>query len=54
MDPEVARDRLVKRHILAGIETSIESATSRVKINDLPNGELIRDKLIEPDERIIN
>ncbi|KAK7949387.1 uncharacterized protein PG986_010273 [Apiospora aurea] len=52
--PEVAKERLVLRHLAAGIETSREAAAHRVEENDLPNGALIRSKLFEPDVRIVN
>ncbi|KAI0475408.1 phosphoribulokinase/uridine kinase [Xylariaceae sp. FL0804] len=46
---DVACERLAKRHLQAGIETSKEAAVLRAEDNDLPNGEYIRAKLIEPD-----
>ncbi|KAK8005924.1 hypothetical protein PG991_012221 [Apiospora marii] len=52
--PEVAKERLVLRHLAAGIETSREAAAHRAEENDLPNGNLIRSNLIEPDVRIVN
>ncbi|KAK8078596.1 hypothetical protein PG996_004766 [Apiospora saccharicola] len=52
--PEVAKERLVLRHLAAGIETSREAAAHRAEENDLPNGDLIRSNLIEPDVRIVN
>ncbi|KAI5460215.1 phosphoribulokinase/uridine kinase [Mariannaea sp. PMI_226] len=52
--PEVALVRLVKRHILAGIETSAQAALIRAKDNDMPNGDLIRARLVEPDVQILN
>lgn len=51
---ETAKERLIRRHIEAGIETSVEAAAARVESNDLINGELIRMKLIEPDVLIRN
>ncbi|KAK9413419.1 putative Phosphoribulokinase/uridine kinase [Seiridium unicorne] len=51
---DVARDRLVARHLAAGIESSGEAATIRAEDNDPPNGDLIRSHLIEPDIRIVN
>ncbi len=41
--------RLAKRHILAGVETTMEAAEARVEKNDLPNGDMIRENLINPD-----
>lgn len=52
--PEVARERLIERHLLAGIETSRDAAARRAEENDIPNGDLIRSHLIEPDIRIYN
>lgn len=52
--PHVAKQRLIKRHIEAGIEPSIEMAEARVEDNDLPNGNLIRSKLIKPDITVVN
>jgi len=54
VNPEIAQERLVRRHILAGIESTREAASARVMSNDLPNGELIRSHLLSPDVRIIN
>ena len=54
IDPETARDRLVQRHLLAGIEPTEELALARVEANDLPNGNLIRERSFKPDMRIPN
>lgn len=51
---QVALDRLVERHLQAGIETSREAALARALENDIPNGDMIRSNLIEPTVRIIN
>ncbi|KAI1848123.1 hypothetical protein JX266_005836 [Neoarthrinium moseri] len=51
---DVAKERLVARHLAAGIETSREAAMIRAEDNDIPNGDLIRAHLLEPDVRIIN
>lgn len=51
---EVAKERLVQRHLVAGIETSREAASIRVEDNDLPNGELVKTKLVKPDLVVIN
>jgi pantothenate kinase len=45
----IAKQRLIKRHLLAGIETSVEAAAARVEKNDLLNGDLITKKMIAPD-----
>ncbi|KAH7121759.1 phosphoribulokinase/uridine kinase [Dactylonectria estremocensis] len=52
--PEVARERIVQRHIQAGIEKTRDAATLRADNNDMPNGEYIRSNLIEPNIRILN
>ncbi|KAF2015185.1 nicotinamide riboside kinase [Aaosphaeria arxii CBS 175.79] len=51
---EVARDRLAKRHLAAGIENSFAQAVARAEANDLPNGDMIRSRLIKPDVIIEN
>ncbi|XP_014554009.1 hypothetical protein COCVIDRAFT_40035 [Bipolaris victoriae FI3] len=51
---EVVRDRLAQRHLAAGIESSKAAAIARAEENDIPNGELIRSLLIEPDVIIEN
>lgn len=51
---EVAKERLVQRHLVAGIETSREAASLRVEDNDLPNGELVKTKLVKPDVVVVN
>ena len=54
VQPDVARERLALRHLHAGIEKTMEDAVARAEDNDLPNGRLIRSKLITPDVRIVN
>lgn len=54
VSPADALDRLVERHLQAGIETSREAAIARTLENDIPNGDLIRSLLIEPTIRIMN
>ena len=51
---EVAKERVVLRHLAAGIETSRAAAEKRVEGNDILNGRHIREKLIEPDLVISN
>lgn len=46
--PELARMRIARRHVESGIEEIMEDAYRRVESNDLPNGQLIREKLIPP------
>jgi len=45
---ETAKDRLVKRHIQAGIETTMEAAALRAEENDLKNGDYIKENMISP------
>ncbi len=51
---DIAKDRLAARHLAAGISRTREEAIHRAEGNDLPNGDLVRANLIEPDVRIIN
>lgn len=46
---DVAKNRLLKRHLEAGIENTIVAAEKRVEANDLRNGDLILANLIQPD-----
>ncbi|KAL1892166.1 hypothetical protein Cpir12675_004634 [Ceratocystis pirilliformis] len=47
VDKEVARERLVKRHLVAGIAATKEEAEKRAEDNDLVNGDEILANLIE-------
>ncbi|KAF9730946.1 hypothetical protein PMIN06_004604 [Paraphaeosphaeria minitans] len=51
---EVVMERLVRRHLAAGIETDVGEAVKRVEANDLPNGDVIRERLIKPDVFVEN
>lgn len=53
VDPELARNRLAKRHVEAGIEPSLEAAYQRVDNNDTINGELIMEKMVEGIDIVI-
>lgn len=48
VDPDLARERIAKRHLRSGIERDWESAARRAESNDLRNGELVRTKRVEP------
>ncbi|KAI1506754.1 P-loop containing nucleoside triphosphate hydrolase protein [Biscogniauxia marginata] len=48
VSPAIARDRIARRHLEAGIEDTWDTAISRAEKNDLPNGEEIRRHLITP------
>ena len=50
----VAKERVVKRHLAAGIESTREAAEARVESNDMLNGRLIRKNRIKPDLIIQN
>lgn len=45
----VSKDRLIARHIAAGIESDVESAALRAETNDLLNWDLINENLLCPD-----
>jgi pantothenate kinase len=51
---DTAKERVVLRHLAAGIETKRADAEKRVEINDLLNGREIRANLIQPDLVISN
>lgn len=46
VDPEIARMRVARRHLGAGIESTLEDAIARVDRNDTLNGELIRRNMV--------
>lgn len=41
VDREVARKRLIARHLAAGLADTLEGAAKRADENDLPNGDFI-------------
>lgn len=51
---DLVRKRLAKRHLAAGIETTMEAAVRRAEENDIPNGTMIRSMLVAPDLIIEN
>ncbi|KAJ4289052.1 hypothetical protein N0V90_011394 [Kalmusia sp. IMI 367209] len=51
---DVVLDRLVQRHLVAGIETDVQKSIERVEENDLVNGDSIRASLITPDVIVEN
>lgn len=51
---DLVRKRLAKRHLSAGIETTMEAAVRRAEDNDIPNGAMIRSMLVAPDLVIEN
>lgn len=48
VDPELARDRVAKRHLESGIEMTWEAAVRRASENDLVNGDEVRMLLVKP------
>lgn len=48
-DLEEARERTARRHVLAGIETTLEDGYRRVDSNDYLNGVSIQKRLLLPD-----
>lgn len=48
VDTETAKQRVVRRHLASGIESTWDDAVRRVENNDLPNGLDIRTHLIKP------
>jgi len=54
VDFELARKRLVPRHVKAGIAANEEEADRRVKENDLVNGREIVDGRLEVDEVVVS
>ena len=51
---ELVRKRLAKRHLAAGIESTMEAALQRANENDIPNGAMVRSMLVAPDLIIEN
>ena len=49
VDASVARNRVARRHVLAGIEDTLVKGQRRFDLNDGPNGELIRRNLVQCD-----
>lgn len=48
VDTEIAKQRVARRHLASGIESTQEDAVRRAENNDLPNGLDIRTHLIKP------
>ena len=46
---EVAKARLIERHLQAGIENSPLAAAARAESNDLQNADYMLSRLIRPD-----
>jgi pantothenate kinase len=50
VEPAVARVRLARRHVTAGIVKSLEEGDRRAVENDLPNGEEVVRRRVDVDE----
>ncbi|ORY57442.1 P-loop containing nucleoside triphosphate hydrolase protein [Pseudomassariella vexata] len=48
VDRDIARNRVARRHIRSGIETTWNDALARAEDNDIPNGDDVRRTLIKP------
>jgi pantothenate kinase len=51
---DIAKRRVIERHIFAGIEKTREAAAARVQENNIENGSLIRKNMLESDIVIVN
>ena len=49
VDPLIARERVARRHVAAGIEPTLERGRKRFDTNDAINGDLIRNNIVEYD-----
>ncbi|KAF5616195.1 phosphoribulokinase uridine kinase family [Fusarium tjaetaba] len=49
VEPQLALQRVAKRHVACGIEMTLEAAMNRARSNDMKNGEDIRHCLIQPN-----
>lgn len=54
VEEKVARDRLIQRHIVAGIASNEEEAAARADNNDLVNGREIIEGKLDVDEVIVS
>jgi len=52
LDPTIASNRIVKRHVLSGVAKDLEEAHWRSKENDTPNGLFLLSNLLEPTQTI--
>ncbi|KAL6251655.1 hypothetical protein RBB50_001865 [Rhinocladiella similis] len=49
VEPRLARERVAKRHVAAGIEPTLEKGQTRFDTNDAINGDLIRNQIAKYD-----
>lgn len=52
VDEMEAQERVAKRHLLSGIETTMEAAVARFQNNDTINGRLIRENITAVDAEV--
>lgn len=52
VERDIARKRLIARHLAAGLADSPEAAAKRADENDLPNGDYIIANMMKPDQVI--
>ncbi|KAA8893983.1 P-loop containing nucleoside triphosphate hydrolase protein [Sphaerosporella brunnea] len=50
VDEDVAKRRLAKRHVAAGICSTLEEGLQRAEGNDIPNGRFLRENRVEVDK----
>ncbi|KAL0945615.1 hypothetical protein HGRIS_014770 [Hohenbuehelia grisea] len=48
VDPVVAQERLVKRHVQSGVARDMAEAVWRATENDMPNGKFITENMLQP------
>ncbi len=54
VDFNIARERLIRRHVAAGIAADEQEALKRANENDLVNGEEILRLLLDVDETVVS
>ncbi|KAF8310838.1 P-loop containing nucleoside triphosphate hydrolase protein [Clavulina sp. PMI_390] len=47
-DKTIAKDRLVRRHVVTGVAKDLEEAEWRAENNDIPNGEFLKEHMLQP------
>ncbi|KAG8896680.1 hypothetical protein FRC00_005509 [Tulasnella sp. 408] len=52
VDYDVARKRLVRRHVVTGVTETEEEARIRADNNDIPNGRFVEEHMLVPTRRI--
>jgi len=49
VDEELAKHRLAKRHVAAGISATLEEGLARAEGNDIPNGRFVLENRVSVD-----